>query len=63
MAAFNPTFLQPLSTFTGQLVLGLTGGLWAASFFWMARLAAPPTTPRPFRPAPVETVTMGGAVR
>ncbi|MEV2279438.1 type II secretion system F family protein [Nocardiopsis sp. NPDC049922] len=63
MAAFNPAFLEPLGTLSGQLVLGLTGGLWAVSFCWMARLAAPPKAPRPFRPAPVDAVTVGGGVR
>ncbi|MEV2279421.1 type II secretion system F family protein [Nocardiopsis sp. NPDC049922] len=63
MAAFNPAFLQPLSTFTGQLVLALAGGLWAVSFFWMARLAAPVKVPRSFRPAPVDAVAVGGGVR
>ncbi|MCY9785179.1 type II secretion system F family protein [Nocardiopsis sp. EMB25] len=63
MAAFNPAFLQPLGTLSGQLVLALAGGLWAASFFWLARLASPPKTPRPFRPASVEAATVGGGVR
>ncbi|MFL1375766.1 type II secretion system F family protein [Nocardiopsis protaetiae] len=47
-AAFQPAVLEPLGTPTGQLVLALTGAIWAASFAWMARLAAPPAVVRPF---------------
>lgn len=47
-AAFHPAVLEPLGTPTGQLVLALTGAVWAASFAWMARLAAPPASVRPF---------------
>lgn len=57
MVALNPAFLEPLGTVTGQLVLGLVGGVWAISFFWLARLATPPQQPRPFSPGPV----VGGA--
>ncbi|MFV2198835.1 type II secretion system F family protein [Nocardiopsis sp. LOL_012] len=63
MALFNPAFLQPLGTWAGQSVLALTGGLWAASFWWLARLAAPPKPPRPFRPAPQESVLVEGGAR
>ena len=63
MVALNPAFLEPLSTVTGQLILGLVGGVWAVSFFWLARLAAPVEQPRPFAPTPVTgmaTVGVGG---
>ena len=63
MVALNPAFLEPLSTMTGQLILGLVGGVWAVSFFWLARLAAPAEQPRPFSPTPVTgtaTVGVGG---
>lgn len=64
MAAFNPAFLKPLGTFSGQLVLAVVGGLWAASFFWLARLASPPTQPRPFSPVPAHASgSTGGGVR
>jgi Flp pilus assembly protein TadB len=61
MAAFNPAFLEPLGTFTGQLVLGVVGGLWGVSFFWLARLASPPEQARPFTPALASAVGAGGA--
>ncbi|CAL9330592.1 hypothetical protein SUDANB121_00073 [Nocardiopsis dassonvillei] len=61
MAVFNPAFLAPLGTVSGQLVLALTGGLWAASFFWLARLASPPEQVRPFTLSAVETAGAGGA--
>ncbi|NYH51330.1 Flp pilus assembly protein TadB [Nocardiopsis arvandica] len=63
MAAFNPGFLAPVGTFTGQLVLGTVGGLWAASFFWMARLASPPKQPRPFILLSPDSAGAGGGVR
>lgn len=50
MMALNPAFLEPLNTVTGQLVLALVGAVWALSFFWLARLAAPVEQPRPFSP-------------
>ncbi|GHD36559.1 hypothetical protein GCM10007147_43980 [Nocardiopsis kunsanensis] len=59
MAAFNPAFLSPLGTPTGQLVLALVGGLWAAAFFWLARLASPPQQARPFALARAETAPAG----
>ncbi|MEE2038932.1 hypothetical protein Q8791_17070 [Nocardiopsis sp. CT-R113] len=59
MVAFNPGFLQPLGTFSGQLVLGVVGGLWAVSFLWLARLASLPRQARPFTPVPDDAV--GGA--
>ncbi|MCY9787109.1 type II secretion system F family protein [Nocardiopsis sp. EMB25] len=49
MVAFNPSFLAPVGTVSGQAVLAMAGGLWTASFLWLGRLAAPPTQPRPFR--------------
>ena len=60
MVALNPTFLEPLGTVTGQLVLGLVGGVWALSFFWLARLAAPVEQPRPFSPTPVGSAALAG---
>ncbi|WP_460776062.1 type II secretion system F family protein [Nocardiopsis nanhaiensis] len=63
MVALNPAFLEPLGTLTGQLVLGLVGGVWALSFFWLARLAAPPEQPRPFTPAPVGSAARAGGGR
>lgn len=61
MAAFNPSFLEPVGTFSGQLVLALAGGLWAASFFWLARLASPAGQPRPFTPVLAGAAGAGGA--
>ncbi|MFY7070244.1 type II secretion system F family protein [Nocardiopsis changdeensis] len=61
MTVFNPSFLAPLGTVSGQLVLALTGGLWAASFFWLARLASPPGQARPFTLTAVPTAGAGGA--
>ncbi|WP_239647063.1 type II secretion system F family protein [Nocardiopsis salina] len=61
MVAFNPAFLTPLGTPTGQLVLGLVGALWAAAFFWLSRLASPPRQARPFSLAQAATVGAGGA--
>ncbi|MGW8439153.1 type II secretion system F family protein [Nocardiopsis sp. NPDC055879] len=61
MVALNPAFLEPLSTMTGQLILGLVGGVWALSFFWLARLAAPVEQPRPFSPTPVTGTAAVGA--
>ncbi|MGW5878988.1 type II secretion system F family protein [Nocardiopsis terrae] len=64
MVALNPGFLEPLGTVTGQLVLGLVGGVWALSFFWLAHLAAPAEQPRPFSPTPVTgtaAVGVGGS--
>ena len=55
MAAFNSGFLEPLGTLSGQLVLAVVGGLWAVSFFWLARLASPAKQARPF------TLTLAGA--
>ncbi|WP_201301357.1 type II secretion system F family protein [Nocardiopsis sp. FR6] len=63
MAVFNPAFLEPLGTVSGQLILGVTGGLWAASFFWLARLASPPRQPRPFSLLSTEAGGAGGGVR
>ncbi|WP_236568036.1 type II secretion system F family protein [Nocardiopsis sp. FR6] len=63
LVAFNPAFLEPVGTFSGQLVLGVVGGLWAVSFFWLARLASPPTQPRPFTPAPVGVPRTEGGLR
>ncbi|WDZ90573.1 type II secretion system F family protein [Nocardiopsis sp. HUAS JQ3] len=60
MAAFNPSFLEPVGTFSGQFVLGVVGVLWAASFFWLARLASPPRQPRPFTPVLAGAAGMGG---
>ena len=61
MFALNPGFLEPLGTVTGQLILALTGGVWALSFFWLARLAVPTEQPRPFTPAPVGSAAIAGA--
>ncbi|RKS04974.1 Flp pilus assembly protein TadB [Nocardiopsis sp. Huas11] len=61
MAALNPGFLEPLGTFTGQLVLAAVGGLWGVSFFWLARLACPPRQARPFTPALADAAGAGGA--
>lgn len=63
MVVLNPAFLGPLSTLTGQLVLGLVGGVWAISFFWLARLSMPTEQPRPFSPTSVSspaTARVGG---
>ncbi|GAA1115301.1 type II secretion system F family protein [Nocardiopsis exhalans] len=60
MVALNPGFLEPLGTVTGQLILGLVGGVWALSFFWLARLAAPAEQPRPFSPTPVNRAAVAG---
>lgn len=60
MVALNPAFLEPLGTVTGQLILGLVGGVWAMSFFWLARLAAPVEQPRPFSPTPVNSAAAAG---
>lgn len=63
MAAFNPAFLEPIGTLSGQLVLGVVGSLWAVSFFWLARLASPPGQPRPFAPVPAGAGPAVGGVR
>lgn len=60
MVALNPAFLEPLGTVTGQLTLALVGGLWALSFFWLARLAAPAEQPRPFSPTPLNRAAAAG---
>ncbi|WP_235006415.1 type II secretion system F family protein [Nocardiopsis sp. JB363] len=60
MVALNPTFLEPLGTVTGQLILGLVGGVWALSFFWLARLAASVEQPRPFSPTTVNSAAVAG---
>jgi Flp pilus assembly protein TadB len=42
----NPNYVEPYGTPTGQLVLTIVLGLFAAGLAWMARLAAYPTPDR-----------------
>ena len=41
LLALNRGFLEPYGTAPGQLVLAVIGGLFAAAFWWLARLARP----------------------
>jgi Flp pilus assembly protein TadB len=46
LAVFNKSFVQPYSTATGQLVLLLVIGLFAAGFFWLRKLSSIETPAR-----------------
>ncbi len=48
---FNPEYLDPFDTATGQLVLAAIGCVWAGALYWMARLTMPPKGPRVLTPA------------
>ncbi|MDX6744534.1 type II secretion system F family protein [Actinocorallia sp. A-T 12471] len=39
VSVFNPSYVAPYNSVTGQLVLGLIVGLYALGFFWLRRLA------------------------
>ena len=41
LALFNRGYLAPYDTATGQLVLILVGGVFAAAFMWLARMTRP----------------------
>ncbi|MDG4795437.1 type II secretion system F family protein [Micromonospora sp. WMMD1082] len=45
---FNRSML-PLGTVTGQLVLAVVSGMWAAAGLWLHRLATTPPAPRVFK--------------
>ena len=40
LVVFNRGYLAPYDTATGQVVLAAIGGLFAAAFAWLARMAA-----------------------
>lgn len=40
LALLNPGYVEPFSTFTGQIVLGVAVGCFAAGFWWMHRLSS-----------------------
>jgi Flp pilus assembly protein TadB len=40
LVVFNPAYVQPYGTSTGQLVLLVVAGLFAAGFWWLRRLSA-----------------------
>ena len=40
LVQFNPEYVEPYGTSTGQLVLLIVAGLFAAGFFWLRRLSA-----------------------
>jgi Flp pilus assembly protein TadB len=46
LIVLNRGFLAPYSTLTGQLVLLLVGGIFAAGFWWLARASRIPAPPR-----------------
>jgi tight adherence protein B len=46
LVVFNQGFLAPYATVTGQLVLLLVGGVFAAGFWWLAKAAKMPAPPR-----------------
>jgi Flp pilus assembly protein TadB len=46
LAVFNKSFVEPYSTATGQMVLLLVIGLFAAGFFWLRKLSSIETPAR-----------------
>ncbi|MBS2547452.1 hypothetical protein KGQ19_11270 [Catenulispora sp. NL8] len=42
----DATYLDPFSTAAGQLDLGVAGGIFAAGFAWLIRIARPASVPR-----------------
>lgn len=46
LAIFNKSFVQPYSTVTGQMVLLVVIGLFAAGFYWLRRLSSVETPAR-----------------
>ena len=46
LAVLNRTYLQPYNSALGQLVLLAVGGMFAAAFAWLARMARPATPQR-----------------
>ncbi|MBS2535798.1 type II secretion system F family protein [Catenulispora sp. NF23] len=46
LAVFNKTFVQPYDSVTGQMVLLLVIGLFAAGFFWLRKLSSIQTPAR-----------------
>jgi hypothetical protein len=46
LAVLNRGYLTPYDTAVGQLVLVLVGGLFAAAFFWLARMTRPASVDR-----------------
>jgi Flp pilus assembly protein TadB len=46
LVVFNRGFLAPYSTLTGQLVLVVVGGVFAAGFWWLAKASRIPQPPR-----------------
>jgi tight adherence protein B len=52
LSMLNRGYLQPYDTATGQLVLGLVGGCFAAAFAWLARMARTQGPARLLAPVP-----------
>ncbi|WP_170323817.1 type II secretion system F family protein [Cryptosporangium phraense] len=68
LVVLNRTYLQPYDTASGQLVLAAVGGLFAAGFWWLTRLAHPPAPTRhlalsPEDPPPGQTAGEVSAAR
>jgi Flp pilus assembly protein TadB len=57
LIVLNRGFLAPYSTLTGQLVLLLVGGIFAAGFWWLARASRIPAPPRILTDTTPEQVT------
>jgi len=57
LVALNRDYLTVYDSPSGQLVLLLVGGLFAAAFLWLHRIAAVPRPPRILRPTPAPTPT------
>ena len=64
MVVFNRAFLTPYDTFLGQVVLAGVGGIFAAGFLALTRLARAGTDPRAEKaipqPSPVSGTPIGG---
>lgn len=59
LVLFNPTYVQPYGTATGQLVLLMVTGLFAAGFWWLRRLSAFDLPGRFMTAGPEETPASG----
>jgi tight adherence protein B len=56
LVVFNRPYLQPFDSSAGQLALAMAGGLFAASFAWLAAIARIPEPPRLLTPSGDEGV-------